>query len=302
MGLWEQFPYANTHELNLDWIINELKRIVAEVQEVKEWESQHKGEYEELLRRVNAIELEINTFETQIRSEFERLKEEQQAEFDELKRETEATISREVARLENLVNTAIQSLENEFNRLLTEVTIKINSLEAEIQRAIISLNNQLEANNQFIFAWVENRLQEFIDSFPEIVTISVYNPVRGEITDIQVAVNDLYSIASPYGLTAEQYDSLQLSAEEYDNYDLTAREYDQYGYKLLHYPDPDLYMISPFTGQQTLVKEVVYDLAHFHMNGLTASEYDAKDLTAEVYDALDLTAFNFDWFGKELIV
>lgn len=33
MGLYEQFPYTNQHELNLDWILNELKELVGQ------WES-----------------------------------------------------------------------------------------------------------------------------------------------------------------------------------------------------------------------------------------------------------------------
>ena len=27
MGLFDQFPYTNFHELNLDWIINEMKKL-----------------------------------------------------------------------------------------------------------------------------------------------------------------------------------------------------------------------------------------------------------------------------------
>ena len=301
MGVWEQFPYSNFHSLNLDWIVNKVKELNAKVTELALWAEQHKEEYKELKLRVDHLENEIDTFETQIRSEFDKLKAEQQAEFEALKAETEATITREVTRLENLVNTAITRLENEFNRMLVEVRTQLDAFETEIQLAIINLNNQLSANNAYMMQWVENRLQEFIDSLPEILTVMVYNPYRGEVTDIQQAINDIYSIACVYGLTAEQYDSLQLTAEEYDLKDLTAMEYDQYGYKLLNYPDPDLYMISPFTGLTVLVKDVVMDLAHLHMGGVTAEVYDLKELTAEEYDALELTAFNYDWFGDQLL-
>lgn len=301
MGLWEQFPYTNLHSLNLDWIVTKIKELNAKVIALEAWSEQHKGEYVELKGRVDALENEIDTFETQIRSEFDKLKQEQQAEFEALKAETKATITAEVNRLERLVNEAIANLEAEFNRLLIEVRTKINDLETQIQLAIINLNNTLDANNEYMMQWVENRLQDFINSLPEILTVEVYNPYRGRVTDIQQAINDIYSIACVFGLTAEQYDSLQLTATEYDNKALTAMEYDQYGYKLLNYPDPDLYMISPFTGQRVLVKDVVMDLAHLHMGGVTAEVYDLKELTAETYDALELTAFNYDWFGDQLL-
>lgn len=301
MGLWEQFPYTNLHSLNLDWIVTKIKELNAKVIALEAWSEQHKGEYVELKRRVDALENEIDTFETQIRSEFDKLKQDQQAEFEALKAETKATITAEVDRLERLVNEAIANLEAEFNRLLIEVRTKINDLETQIQLAIINLNNTLDINNEYMMRWVENRLQDFINSLPEILTVEVYNPYRGEVTDIQQAINDIYSIACVFGLTAEQYDSLQLTAQAYDLKALTAMEYDQYGYKLLNYPDPDLYMYSPFTGEVVLVKDVVMDLAHLHMGGVTAEVYDLKELTAEVYDALELTAFNYDWFGDQLL-
>lgn len=301
MGLWEHFPYTNFHNLNLDWIVTKVKELNQKVTELDQWAQTHQGEYEVLLQRVNVIETEIDTFETQIRSEFDQLKAEQRAEFEALKAETTDIINREVTRLENEVNQAITELENDFNQLMADVTARIRQMEYELNQAIINLNNQFDANNQYMMQWVENRLQEFIDSLPEILTVMVYNPVQGEVTDIQQAVNDLYSIACYEGITAEQYDSLQLTADEYDAFELTAAQYDQYAYKLLGYPDPDLYMVSPFTGETVLVKDVVTDLAHLHMGGISAEDYDALELTADDYDALEMSAFNYDWFADELL-
>lgn len=301
MGLWEHFPYTNFHNLNLDWIVTKVKELNQKVTELDQWAQTHQGKYEVLLQRVNAIETEIDTFETQIRSEFDQLKAQQRAEFDALKAETTDIINREVTRLENEVNKAIAELENDFNQLLSDVTARIRQMEYELNQAIINLNKLFDANNQYMMQWVENRLQKFIDSLPEILTVMVYNPVQGQVTDIQQAVNDLYTVACYEGITAAQYDSLQLTASEYDALELTAAQYDQYGYKLLGYPDPDLYMISPFTGETVLVKDVVTDLAHLHMGGISAADYDALELKADEYDAKELTAFNYDWFADELL-
>lgn len=301
MGLWDQFPYTNFHELNLDWIVTKMKELNAKVIALDEWAQTHKGEYQELLSRVITLEGEINTFETQIRSEFDQLKQQQSAEFEALKAETKAEITAEVSRLENEVNQTITQLENEFNELIASVNARMRQMEYQLDQAILNLNNQFAANNEYIMEWVENRIQEFIDSLPEIVTVYVYNPVKGQITDVNEAIYDLYNVACYYGITAEQYDSLQLTASEYDALELTAAQYDQYGYKLLGYPDPDLYMISPFTGETVLVKEVVTDLAHLHMGGITAADYDALELTATDYDAQEISAFNYDWFADEIL-
>ena len=61
-------------------------------------------------------------------------------------------------------------------------------------------------------------------------------------------------------------------------------------------------MISPFTGQNTKVKTVVYELSELHKNALTASEYDALELDADTYDAEEISAYDYDWNGKELLV
>lgn len=302
-----EFPHTRTYDSDLGWLITEYKRIAAEVANLMAWMQTHKTEYNEAMRRLAAVENEISTFEARINAEFDRLKADIEADFEAQKQEmkqaladTQAQIEQEMRLLEEEVDRAIASFETRFLSLKADILNEMEQLKAEVRRKINNFYNVMQANNTYMINWVENRIEEFINSLPEILTVQVYNPYRGEVTDIQIAINDLYEVASIWGLTAQQYDSLDLTAEEYDNLGLTAREYDTLGYKLL-YKDPNYWMISPFTGELTLVKDVVSKLAQFHMDGLTATEYDAKDLDADAYDALDLTAFNYDWFAHQLI-
>lgn len=302
-----EFPHTRTYDSDLGWLITEYKRLAAEVDNLMAWMQTHKTEYNEAMRRLAAVENEINTFEARINAEFDRLKADIEADFEEQKQalekalaDTQAQIEQEMQLLEEEVNRAIASFETRFLSLKADILNEMEQLKAEVRRKINNFYDFMQANNTYMINWVENRIEEFINSLPEILTVQVYNPYRGEVTDIQTAINDLYEVASIWGLTAEQYDSLNLTASEYDALDLTAREYDTLGYKLL-YKDPNYWMISPFTGELTLVKDVVSKLAQFHMDGLTATEYDAKDLDADAYDALDLTAFNYDWFAHQLI-
>lgn len=307
MGLFDHFPYTNFHELNLTWILEKMKALSAEVDALNSWMATHKEEYQEAITRLETVENEIASFEAEIEAQFSQLEADieadfaaQKAELEKLIADTEAEIDAKMQQLQTDVDAAIAQFENQFIELKADIISVVEALKLEIRQEIQNFYNIMYANNEYVFKYVENRLDEFIASLPEILTVMVYNPYRGEVTDIQTAINDLYDMAAIWGLTATQYDSLGLTASEYDALGLTAREYDTLGYKLL-YKDPDTWMISPFTGQYVRVQEVVTRLAGFHMDGLTAETYDNKELTAQEYDDLELSAFDYDWFANTLI-
>ncbi len=303
-----EFPHTRTYDSDLGWLIEEYKVLETHVNELLSWMATHKTEYEEALARLVVVENEISTFETTITAAFNTLKSQIEADFEEQKEllrleleETKAEVDAEIALMIEQVNAAIAGFENRFGDLETSIENEITQLKAEVRNEVDNFYNTMLANNEYVFNRVETRLEEFINSLPEILTVNVYNPYRGEVTDIQTAIYDLYEVASIWALTAQQYDSLGLTASDYDSLDLTARQYDTLGYKLL-YKDPNYYMISPFTGELTHITDIISKLAMFHMEGLTATEYDSKELTAEYYDeTLSLTAFNYDWFAATLI-
>lgn len=304
-----KYPYTDFHELNLDWLLETYQELVDHINILLAWMDQHKEEYAEAMKRLQAVENEIETFEARVQAEFERLAEEQAIAFAEQTAKLDLAIqqmkdevTQEIVKLREDVAQAIADFTTQFNQLKANVEAEITQLRILINQEIVRLNQTLEVNNQYIRQYVEDRLNQFINDFPNMIDlVPVYNPVRGTMTSLQQAINDLYDVARVYGLTAEQYDSLGLTASEYDSLELTAMEYDQFGYIKLGYPDENWYMISPFTGQYTKVKNVVMDLAHFHMDGLTALEYDDLELEAEVYDAKQITAFDYDWFGKDIL-
>lgn len=48
MGVFEHLPYANFHNMNLDWILEHMQEFKATVDSLEEWKTEHEKEYEEL--------------------------------------------------------------------------------------------------------------------------------------------------------------------------------------------------------------------------------------------------------------
>lgn len=296
MGFINKYPYTDFHELNLDWLLTTYQQIVDDIHDIQDWVSQHEIDYAEAIRRLTIVENEIATFEARVNAEFSRLSAEIQAQLEESERRVQQALDDAQAQLDR----ELVEIRNQVAAIQVQIENEITWMHNEISRAINDLYRMQEANNEFIFNWVEIRLQQFIDSLPEILTVQVYNPYRGQVTDIQIAVNDLFELTRIWALTAAQYDALELTASEYDALDLTAQMFDTIGYRLL-FKDPSYYMLDPFTGTWVKTSEVVQKLAELHMNALTATEYDVLDLDADTYDAKDLTAYDYDWNGKAIL-
>lgn len=304
MGLFNYFneyPYRNIEDINLDWLFTNYQKLRNDLDALNEWMSTHKEEYAEAITRLAAVENEIATFEATVNAEFASLESSLRNEFAALKIEIEKELSDTKKEIIDEFNRSMVEFTNEFLALKTAVENEIREMEMVVRRAILELENVVKANNEYVFNHVQRQLDEFIQNLPDYENLIVHNPVRGEDTNVQTAIYDLYSMFCVFGLTAAQYDSLQLTAEEYDNMQLTAKEYDQYGYKLLNYPDEYTHMRDPFTGKIVPNKVVIYELSELHREALTAAEYDALELLAEDYDAFELTAYWYDWHGIDLL-
>lgn len=287
------FPHSHMYDSDLREIlrmykhlVDEYDELVAQLRELNEWKTKHQSEYAALLVRLQNIENQLATFEAKIQAEFDKLDNDLTKKVDKLIDDTNSELLEIKKQFEAEIALAIKAMQ-----------AQLDSMKVEIRNAIVTLENSITANNEFIFRQVEIRLQQFIDNLPDYENLIVYNPVRGEDTNVQLAIIDLYDNFRVFGLTARQYNSLQLTAEKYDSMGLTALEYDRWGYKLLNYPDPNYYMRDPFNGRIVRTQVVIYELAELHRNALTAAEYDALELTAEQYDSLGLTAYIYDWYG-----
>lgn len=280
-----EFPHRRTYDSDLGWLIKKMQELMNEYYALMQWKTEHELEYNDLLRRVTDLERAIASFESEIEQR-----------FDELERELSAEIYRQ-----------LQDALREIQQDLGIMQNQILALREDLTRVIIDYHAYDDATREYLIEYIEARLNEFIQEIPDLTTVNVYNPVKGYITSIQEAINDLYNQSRAEALTALEYDSLGLTAAEYDALQLTAWEYDNWGKTLIqnsgYYRNSWHYMTSPFTGEYVRLEVVINELASLHKSdALTASEYDALDITASYYDGLDLTAYQYDWNGKTLVI
>lgn len=55
MGVFEHFPYTNFHDLNLDWILEKMKEVLAETTDLEAWKATHEQEYNILAEKVDGL-------------------------------------------------------------------------------------------------------------------------------------------------------------------------------------------------------------------------------------------------------
>ena len=156
--LRSDFPHTHFYESDLRELIAFYKELqdkydglVADIQALKEWKTQHEGEYEALLERVQTIEGEIDSFEAEIETKFNALDASIHADFDNLSDEIKKELER-----------ALNDFEGLFIQLRTEVEKDIASMKLEINNLITYLNNQIANINQNVIEYVNDRLDDFI--------------------------------------------------------------------------------------------------------------------------------------------
>lgn len=281
-----EFPHTRTYDSDLGWLIKEVTRIADQYDTFIAYMNTHKVEYEELVRRVTALETEINSFETEINNRFYTLDQELRSDIDEKIAEVVTQVNEKL----HEVDLALRDLENKFNLFKTD-----------IRNLVIQYYNLGKSYTDF-------KIEELINSLPDLTTVYVFNPVKGEVTTLQVAINDLYDLGRPEALTALEYDSLEITASDYDALEITAIDYDLRGRTILEelglIKNPWHYMYSPFTGEYVPLQDIITELSNLHKDvsgAITAGDYDALELTASDYDAYEISAYDYDWIANTIL-
>lgn len=189
---------------------------------------------------------------------------------------------------------------------VVQLSIKVDQIKAELKTDIaevyIEFGKYKESIDDIIQIEVNKLIQYIDEKVTKLDRLDVVNPITGVYENIQNVLDDIVdALLSGFGLTAKEYDDLELTALQYDKLGITAIQYSVRGY-LLFYRELITRMRSPFTGAMDSYENIIYSLADLHKNCLTANEYDEKELTAQVYDDKLITAYTYDWNSKAVVV
>lgn len=186
MPLFEQFPYTNFHDLNLDQIAKKIE----ELESLKE-----------------AIE-EVKALEVELRAEM-------------------AAMNVRMDKIEELYSTFVATITQRFNDLAASLRDDIALLEQQLQAEIADFeavaDQRMDNFEASLFA-LDARLTHVLNNLPS--EIQMISPYTGQMSTLDVIVNQLANGGRNDSITASAYDALALTATAYDAYQMTAFQYD----------------------------------------------------------------------------
>ena len=210
--VWQEYPYTNFHDLNMDWILKTLKSIDADITTLNEWKAEREirdqwldDSIEDLNTKYEALVALYNTFVDEVN-----------ARFDELSRE----ITDQVDALEESVNERVTALEAQINRQLAD-------LAAELRAEVAAFKNEVNAlltvyNSRIVD--IEEGLVRVENMIPNMMNI--IDPYTGQVNTIVNVIYEIVNRTKQNALTASAYDAALLTAAAYDALNLSAYDYD----------------------------------------------------------------------------
>ncbi|WP_405366955.1 hypothetical protein [Ruminobacter sp.] len=189
MGLYEHWPYANFHELNLDWIVKEIAVVREEYQEVQKLAidlEDLKSKYTEVYALFGELENDFVEFKNDVSNEFNDLQNEYDHRFTQQSQQ---------------INNQFTTLENHVNSILSGFSAQLIAMDIKLDNALHNLAQ----------------------------TLTMYNPFTGIEEPMANVIYQLASFHMQDALTAGTYDGFALTAGTYDAKNLTAYQYDVQG-------------------------------------------------------------------------
>ena len=202
MGFVNQFPYSDFHELNIDWLIKQVKENIDAIKVLEDKMAEIEVLTEDQINDMIRTAIENNN--TILYNRMLQLKNE-------------------------ITNEYTIYVDNEINTLRSYLLNQINQLKVYVDNQDLVFYNEVIAYADSILAQANTYTDTKVLDYNMMV-----NPITGAYEDVRNVVNDIVSYFHTDGsLTAGEYDALELTATVYDAYELTAYDYDFNGKNLL---------------------------------------------------------------------
>lgn len=198
MGLFEQFPYSNFHELNLDWILQKIKELDGKVDSIED----------RILKEANAY---TDQQMAGLRRDFAEL----EADFTAFKSDVNAQFAAYTAKQDKAFS--------EYQKL---VNAQIDLLEQEIRDARAELKTMLRQAN----AYTDASMAMLLLQLPDIITkniknAKVYNLLTGKYVTLQAMFDFLCMFHAPDALTCGEMRDRNNTCTQIVTYNKTCQEF-----------------------------------------------------------------------------
>lgn len=198
MGLFEQFPYSNLHELNLDWILQKIKELDEKVDSIED----------RILKEANAY---TDQQIAGLRRDFAEL----EADFTAFKSDINAQFAAYTAKQDKAFA--------DYQKL---VNAQIDLLEQEIRDARAELKTMLRQAN----AYTDASIAMLLSQLPDIITkniknAKVYNLLTGKYVTMQAMFDFLCLFHTPGALTCTGVFERNNTCTEIRQYNKTCNEF-----------------------------------------------------------------------------
>ena len=123
-----------------------------------------------------------------------------------------------------LINDTLDNIATTLNNQEEEISNLNNKIDSEVTRVISIINANYNQLKTYV-DYNDNVLNEKIDNI-QIGAINVYDPTTGKIEPLQITINNLYQLTNKDGISAVEFDNLELTVNAFENYNITAYEFD----------------------------------------------------------------------------
>lgn len=248
----EIWPYTNLHDLNLDWILEEVRKLHKRVDELTKQVNSFTNELEECRKQM--VDL-INSTDAKNRAWTIQL-------LEEKIKNLENEITKDIATIVQLLSTAITNGDANIKAWVSVELQKMYNLlpryqETHVINPVSGLQDTLQNTLNDLFSWLRYggptaleyaMAQLTADEYAALdITAKQYalygkwilrrnrrnhnlwhvmpNPWTGEWAPISLVVNELAALHRVNGPTAAEYEAYNLTAHQYLDYYITATEY-----------------------------------------------------------------------------
>ena len=198
MGLFENFPYTNFHEMNLDWVIKTMKALDEKVDSIEDRIYNKSKAYTDeqiaiLRNEFNSLEDEFIVFKADVNKMFADYTARQDKAFTDYKA---------------LVDAQIDLLEQE-----------IRDAKAELKTLLAQANAYTDASMQMLLLQIPPIISD------QIRTALVYNLLTGKYVTIQAMFDYLCMFHAPDSLTCGDMFTKNNTCEQIRLYNKTCMEF-----------------------------------------------------------------------------